>query len=941
MLSRYDAVLAALKAGVVIHGADTAILEANDRARELLGLQDLEGKLATDPNWVFLESDGSLMALDRFPVMQVLASQAPLRDLIAIVRTPEGVETWLEVNARPIFDASGRLAQVVVTFIDISERKRVEVLLKEQVERTQLVLASSRLGLWDWNMRTGEVVLDQRWASMVGYQLEELEPVGIETWRQLSHPDDWARSQALIGAHVSGQLPFYDCESRMRHRDGHWIWVHDRGRIVGWTAEGHAARMAGTREDVSAVHEATEALAVAEEESRLAFDRSRVATFLQSKEGRFVRVNPAACDLLDRDMAELLAMGLGDVTHPEDRGVAARLIQDMLASGQGSSRIILRFVTGGGRMIWGDITLSAVRRGDGLLQHILAQILDVTAEHALQQSLLEAERIAHVGRWHLEPRSGDAVWSPELYTMFGLDPTEPAPALLEQESMFTRESWIRLRAAISAASDSGIAYVLDLETVRRDGTHGWIEARGEAVRDATGAIVALHGVSLDITERKRVSEELQTLASRDSLTLMANRVALLDELTRALAASRRSGRHVAVLLMDLDRFKDVNDTFGHAVGDELLVAAAQRIHSVIRGEDLVARLGGDEFVVVMRDLHDPDEAVRTAERLVAAFRTPISASVVDLFATLSVGVTLATPSAAPGDLLREADTAMYAAKDAGRDRVSMFSEDQRSAVTTRLVLERDLRRALERRQLAVWYQPEVDLASGAVTAVEALLRWHHPNGEVWTADRFIGVAEDTGLILDIGDWVLAQACRQAAAWAVGRPHDPITMRVNVSALQLAETGLLTALDEALTSSGLDPALLCIEITETALLRRTATTAANLEGIHARGIALAIDDFGTGYASLTYLDLYPIDVIKIDRSFITGATRSDHRLVTGIVALAKTLGITVIAEGVEQPAQADQLRALGCPSAQGWLYSKAIPAEDLAPLLQPDWRHPGS
>ncbi len=391
--------------------------------------------------------------------------------------------------------------------------------------------------------------------------------------------------------------------------------------------------------------------------------------------------------------------------------------------------------------------------------------------------------------------------------------------------------------------------------------------------------------------------------------------------------------------MDLDRFKDVNDTLGHAAGDDLLIAAAARIETVMRAGDLVARLGGDEFVVVMRDLDDSADAARAAWRLVEAFRAPFTPGGAELYATASIGVAIATHTTDAADLVREADSAMYAAKGAGRDRASVFNEDLRAAVTARLAVEADLRHALERGQLAVWYQPEVNLATGAVTAVEALLRWHHPDGSVWTADRFIEIAEDTGLILDIGDWVLRQACAQGAAWALARPDRPLAVRVNASALQLAETGLLPAIDDALHSSGLDPALLCIEITETALLRQTPTAASNLDGIHDRGITLAIDDFGTGYASLTYLRQYPIDVIKIDRSFITDTTTDTtntadhaHRIVAGIIALAAILDITVTAEGVEQPDQAAHLRAMGCGSAQGWLYSKALPPEDLTRLL---------
>ncbi|MEI7745885.1 MAG: diguanylate cyclase, partial [Chloroflexota bacterium] len=351
----------------------------------------------------------------------------------------------------------------------------------------------------------------------------------------------------------------------------------------------------------------------------------------------------------------------------------------------------------------------------------------------------------------------------------------------------------------------------------RDGSQRWVRESASVVHDDDGDFVV--GTMVDITNQQAAAEALRVAATHDPLTGLANRAALLDEITRAVSAGQRSGRSTAVLMMDLDRFKNVNDTLGHATGDDLLVAAAARIGHVMRASDLVARLGGDEFVIVMRDLDDPGEAVRVAGRLVEEFRTPFTLAGAELYSTASVGVAIVTGTTEPGitqpgttepggagDLLREADTAMYAAKEAGRDRLSVFNEDLRAATTTRLTVEADLRHALERDQFAVWYQPEIDLTTGAVIAVEALLRWHHPDGTVWPADRFIDVAEDTGLILDIGDWALRQACGQAAAWAAARPDRPLTVRVNKSALQIGETRLLPAIDDALAASGLDPAL---------------------------------------------------------------------------------------------------------------------------------------
>ena len=471
--------------------------------------------------------------------------------------------------------------------------------------------------------------------------------------------------------------------------------------------------------------------------------------------------------------------------------------------------------------------------------------------------------------------------------------------------------------------------------------HCWYEANLSPLFGPDGSVAHVISTNRDVTARVIAEQSLREMATHDSLTGLANRPALLEDIGRGLHAAGRTASSTAVLLLDLDRFKIVNDSLGHDAGDTLLRVAAQRLAGTVRGGDLVGRIGGDEFVVVMRDVVRPAEAVQAAWRLVEAFRRPFATEAGELFSTASIGVAVSRADSQPADLLREADTAMYAAKDDGRDRVAVFNDELRGAVAARLAIEGDLRRARERNELAVWFQPEVDLVTGRVIAAEALLRWHHPSGKTLTAARFIDVAEETGLINDIGEWVLRQACLQAASWATGAHGPPITVRVNVSARQLAEGGLLATLDEALAASRLDPGRLCLEITETALLSETTIARDNLTGIHDRGVRIAIDDFGTGYASLTYLHRYPIDVLKIDRSFITGITASnrDYQLVGALIAMADHLKLSVTAEGVENPEQADCLRALGCPSAQGYLYSQAVPPEQMGTILGAVFPHP--
>jgi diguanylate cyclase (GGDEF)-like protein len=449
-----------------------------------------------------------------------------------------------------------------------------------------------------------------------------------------------------------------------------------------------------------------------------------------------------------------------------------------------------------------------------------------------------------------------------------------------------------------------------------------------------GLVVTLLVTALvEVLQRRRryaSALELAHQAVHDALTGLPNRLQVAERLEQALARSAETGFDVAVLFVDLDRFKLVNDGRGHAAGDELLVAVAERLRRVVRSGDIVARFGGDEFVVVCEDQTAAFEASLVAGRIIDALREPVVVDGQEIFLSASIGIAMADGTGTPESLLRDADAAMYRAKAKGRSRSEFFDTTMRTEALDHLEIQSALHRALERDELRVFYQPIVDLASGVVSGVEALVRWQHPQHGLVSPGSFIPLAEETGLIVPIGAWVLDQATAQLARWREQSWGRSLTVNVNLSARQLRQADLIPGLMTSLLASGTDPSQLCLELTETAFMEDARSHREVLDGIRGLGVRLAIDDFGTGYSSLTYLKQLPVSVLKIDQAFVRGLGKdaSDTAIVRSVIDLAHALGLVVVAEGVEDADQVAHLRRLGCDRAQGYFFARPQPAEEL-------------
>ena len=445
----------------------------------------------------------------------------------------------------------------------------------------------------------------------------------------------------------------------------------------------------------------------------------------------------------------------------------------------------------------------------------------------------------------------------------------------------------------------------------------------------------------DITERKKAEERLDYMAHFDALTGLPNRILLKDRLEQAIAVSRRSGRKAGVLFLDLDNFKNINDSFSHRFGDFLLHAVSERLKDVLRESDTIARIGGDEFIVLLSGIEGSNDAARVARKITESMREPFAVEDRVLNITASIGISLYPDDGDGSDtLIKNADTAMYRAKEVGRNNYQFFTQEMNDRVFERLSMENNLRRAIEREEFVLHYQPQVDIKTGKIIGTEALIRWQHPDMGLVPPGRFIHIAEDSGLIVPIGEWVLRTACRQNREWQIAGLQ-AIPVAVNLSAIQFRQPDFLEAVKRAVMDTEIDPRYVELELTERAVMQDVEAAVATMQEMKGMGFLLTIDDFGTGYSSLNYLKRFPIDKLKIDQSFVRDITTDpdDASITLAIISMAHSLGLRVIAEGVETAEQLAFLREHGCDEIQGYYFSKPVPADEFAGLLQKDILNP--
>jgi len=628
------------------------------------------------------------------------------------------------------------------------------------------------------------------------------------------------------------------------------------------------------------------------------------------------------------------------ITHPEDRLWVREVIHEATVQGEPFD-VEYRIVHADGSVRWVWERGTGVLDPDTKLTAIEGLIQDITQRKSAEHALREAERryrgifdnaIEGIFRTTVDGQYLDA--NPALANIYGFEsPRELIEAFHDiRHQLYVdperRDEFMRIIQARGSVTG------FEAQIYRRNGDIIWISENARALIDEQGNFTGYEGTVEDITERKLYQARIEHQASFDPLTGLANRSLLQDRLEQAILTSSSFGSALAVAFVDLDRFKVINDSLGHHVGDELLKTMAQRLQSCVRDRDTVARLGGDEFVLLINGQDGPQDVRQVVERILNVIAQPWVVEQGEFHVTSSIGVALYPDDGLDArTLLKHADSAMYRAKDSGRNNFQFFTSELNAVLTERLQMESRLRRALERNQFLLHYQPRIDLVTGRIVGAEALIRWETPEHGVVAPGRFIPIAEETGLIVSIGKWALQEACAQSKAWQdEGLP--PIVVSVNVSPRQFRQDNLVRTVDEVLRTTGLEGRYLELELTESMVMHDAPQLIAMLDDLKSLGIQMALDDFGTGYSSLSYLKRFPVDRLKVDRSFVQDIATDvdDATIVRTIIALGHNLGLKVVAEGVESVEQLTFLRRHLCDEVQGFLFGQAVTATEFRELF---------
>lgn len=943
---RFRAILEKSSDGVALITPDGVILYASPSTPRTMGytVDEITGMNAAE---LIPPEDRAAFGED---LHKLASTPGASMSMVSRVLHKNGSMRWFEQTLTNLLDDPD-IGAIVENYRDVTERKRAEE--DSQRRQAQLMVLFDVMPAMIWFKDTENNILrvNKRVAEAAGLAVERIEgKPSLEIY-----PDEAAKFYADDLEVIRSGMPKLGYVEMLPDPDGHKRWVQT-DKVPYFDRDGKSLGIVVMAQDVTERMHAEEALRESEEKFRELLENAHDVIYTVDIAGNFTSLNRAGEAISGYSRAEALQKCLSDIVAPESvAAVNTRLALNIqgiplpnseleIISKDGrrrtmevNSRLIKQNgVPVGLQGIGRDITER--KRADEETTRLNAEIED--HRECLKTMIANIQGVVWESKTKI--KDGEAILDLEYVS----DYIETMIGYTAAECLGNPRFWLdilhpgdrkRTEHGVRSIFAGGKGGTLEFRWIAKDGRVVWVESRNEIIRDDDRKAIGLRGIVVDITERKSLEKQLTHQALHDPLTKLGNRVLFRDRVEHAINRTRRKHAPIAVLFLDLDNFKSVNDSLGHAAGDELLVSVTERLQACLRTSDTPARLGGDEFAVLLEDLEHADQASFIAERLRTVLRTPFSIAHTEVFIGSSIGIAITVDGrVTPEELLRNADVAMYMSKSNGKDRYTVFENEMHDALIKRVRLESDMRAAIDNKEFEVYYQPIIDLDSEAVMGMEALVRWNHPEHGLIPPLDFIPLAEETGLIVPLGKWILEQACTQAAAWQseYGFGAD-LSITINVASRQFQDDSLFKIIEHALVISGLPPRSLILEITESTMLSNTESTISKLNELKELGIRFAIDDFGTGYSSLSYLQRFPVDILKIDKSFIDkiATDKEGAAVAKAIITMSETLSLKTIAEGIESGAQRSELQKLGCGLGQGFHFARPLRVADMNKFIR--------
>ncbi|MFG0542092.1 EAL domain-containing protein [Pseudomonas sp. YQ_5] len=917
------------------------ITEVNQVARQLLNIDCHEGAWQR-----LIDGTGDSRDSVGMQLIDALIEQRPLLELEVRLPTPQGDELHLWLMARLPLQRRDYQA-VILSISDITSRKQVELSLLERESFWSDVVRTVPDQLYVQDVPSQRMIFSNRHLGQtLGYDRTELAQMGDRFWELLLHPEDAEHYQALRRQQRdSGHDQPLHCQLRFRHRDGGWRCYDIREQVLTRNAEGLVTRIIGVGKDVTVQIEASQSLRDSEQRYRMLAESISDVIFSTDNQLKLNYVSPSVQSVLGYQADWIFANGWQSIVANPAQLTGIYSLMERVSKAMGDPAQMAQLCS----QLPTQLFLFDCLRADGRKIPIELRLVLVWDDEQRFEGVLGVGRdISQQRRAEKDLRMAATVFE---HSTSAILITDPAGYIVQANEAFSRVSGYAVSEVldqlpgmltVDEQQEGHLRYVVkqlhqrgswegEVWLKRRDGDHypAWVGIT--AVLDDEGDLASYVCFFTDISERKASEQRIHRLAYYDALTHLPNRTLFQDRLYNALQQAERQKAWVVLMFLDLDRFKPINDSLGHAAGDRMLKDMALRLLACVDDDDTVARMGGDEFTLLLQPRPTREmalnRAIHVAENILGSLVRPFVLENREFFVTASIGIALSPQDGSElSQLMKNADTAMYHAKERGKNNFQFYQAEMNASALERLELESDLRHAMEQNEFILYYQPQFSGDGKRLTGAEALLRWRHPTRGLVPPGDFIPVIEELGLVVDVGDWVLREASRQLKAWHKAKVRVP-KVSVNISARQFSDGQLGTRIANILDESGLPPACLELELTESILMREVNEALQILASLKNLGLSIAVDDFGTGYSSLNYLKQFPIDVLKIDRTFVDGLPEGeqDAQIARAIIAMAHSLNLAVIAEGVETHEQLEFLREHGCDEVQGYLFGRPMPA----------------